>query len=162
MLLFCPSCPLSRESSHVVAVLTGWSQICHLMFSSNTHCRLQCIPWLGTVLFQLVWWTPLLRQQSLLIIWSHNVGHFNKNCAEVHHVLSASHVSLAIRLLYLGVGIFPFFQRLMDEAGYEDKHFLHGFPAFFSSVLRLFLAYCHPNLCHNRFSVQILVKDSLT
>ena len=34
-------------------------------------------------------------------------------------------VYLAIRLLYLGVGIFPFFQRLMDEAGYEDKHLLH-------------------------------------
>ena len=34
-------------------------------------------------------------------------------------------VSLAIRLLYLRVGIFPFFQSLMDEAGYEDKHLLH-------------------------------------
>ena len=78
--LFCPSCPLSRESSHVVAVLTGWSQICHLLFSSNTHCRLQCIPWLGPVLFQLVWWTELLRKQSLLIIWSHTVGHFSKLC----------------------------------------------------------------------------------
>ena len=39
----------------------------------------------------------------------------------------------------------------MDETGYEDKHLLHGFPAFFSSVLRLFLAYCHPNLCTQPF-----------
>ena len=33
--LFCPSCPLSRESSHVVAVLTGWSLTCRLLFSLN-------------------------------------------------------------------------------------------------------------------------------
>ena len=37
--LLCPSCPLSRESSHVVAVLTGWSLTCHLLISSNTRCR---------------------------------------------------------------------------------------------------------------------------
>ena len=28
---------------------------------------------------------------------------------------------------------------------------LHDFPAFLSSVLRLFLAYCHPNLCTQPF-----------
>ena len=37
--LLCPSCPLSRESSQVVAVLTGWSLTCHLLISSNTRCR---------------------------------------------------------------------------------------------------------------------------
>ena len=37
--LLCPSCPLSRESSHVVAVLTGWSLTCHLLISSDTRCR---------------------------------------------------------------------------------------------------------------------------
>ena len=34
-------------------------------------------------------------------------------------------VSLAICLRYLAVGTFLFFQRLLDEAGYEDKHLLH-------------------------------------
>ena len=38
--LLCPSCPLSRESSHVVAVfLPGWSLTYHLLISSNTRCR---------------------------------------------------------------------------------------------------------------------------
>ena len=65
-------------------------------------------------------------------------------------------------LALFGSWDFPLFQRLMDEAGYEDKHLLHGFPAFLSSVLRLFLAYCHPNLCTQPFLCPKLVKESLT
>ena len=34
-------------------------------------------------------------------------------------------VSWVICSRYLAVGIFPLFQRLLDEAGYEDKHLLH-------------------------------------
>ena len=99
------------------------------MISSHTHCRLQCIPWLGPVLFQLVWWTPLLRQQSLLIIWSHIVGHFSKLCCGniVDSLLRAKlgeQVPSGDSLALFGSWDFPLFQRLMDEAGYEDKHLL--------------------------------------
>ena len=72
----------SGKSSHVVAVLTGWSLTCHLLISLNTRCLLQCIPWPSLVL------------------------------------------------------------------GYEDKYLL---PVSLSPVLRLFLAYCHPNLCTQPF-----------
>ena len=130
MPLFCASCPLSRESSHVVAILTDWCQICLLLISSNTHCQLQCIPWLGLVLFQLGWWTPLFRQQSLLVILSHIVGHSSKLCWKKQRELSAARkawrASLSGDLLALfGSWDFPLFQRLLDEAGYEDKHLLH-------------------------------------
>ena len=150
--LFCPSCPLSRENSHVVAFLTDWCQICLLLISSNTHCQLQCIPWLGLVLFQIGWWTPLFRQRSLLEILSHIVGHSSKLCWKnnVNSLLRAKlgeQVSLVIPLALFGSWDFHLFQRLLDEAGYEDKHLLHDISCLLSLVLRLFPAYCLPNLC---------------
>ena len=109
--LLCPSCPLSRESSHVVAVLTGWSLTCHLLFE--------------TVL-------------------------------KKHHELSAARkawrASLSGDLLTLcGSWDFPLFQRLLDEAGYEDKHLLHDISSLPLTGLAPFLAYCHPNLCTQPF-----------
>ena len=158
MPLFCPSCPLSRGSSHVVAVLTDWCQICLLMISSNTHCQLQCIPWLGLVLFQLVWWTPLFRQQSLLIILSHIVGHSSKLCWKnnMNSLLRAKlgeQVSLAIRLLYLAVGIFSFFNACWMKLVMKTNICCTTSPAFLSLVLRLFTQIC----TRSRFSVRVLV-----
>ena len=46
-----------------------------------------------------------------------------------------------------------FFQRLLDEAGYEDKHFVLRTPSLPLIGLAPFLAYCHPNLCTQTVSL---------
>ena len=130
MPLFCPSCPLSRESSHVVAFLTDWCQICLLLISSNTHCQLQCIPWLGLLLSLIGRWTPLFQQQSLLVILSHIVGHSSRLSWKnnVNSLLRAKLERASLSgdsLALFGSWDFPLFQRLLDEADYEDKHLLH-------------------------------------
>ena len=73
-----------------------------------------------------------------------------------HHELSAARktwrASLSGDLLTLfGSWDFPLFQRLLDEAAYEDKTCCTTSPASFSRVLRPFLAYCHPNRCTQPF-----------
>ena len=60
-------------------------------------------------------------------------------------------VFLAIRLLYLGVGIFPFFNVWWTKLATRTNTCCTTFPVFLSLVLRLFLAYCHPNLCTQPF-----------
>ena len=130
MPLFCPSCPLSRESSHVVAFLTDWCQICLLLISSNTHCQRQCIPWLGLVLSQIGWWTPLFRQQSFAgNLVAHRWSLFQivlEKQRELSVARKTWRASLSGDSLALfGSWDFPLFQRLLDEAGYEDKHLLH-------------------------------------
>ena len=106
------------------------------------HCQLQCIPWLGLVLFQIGWWTPLFRQQSLLVISSHIVGHSSKFCWKnnVNSLLRAKlgeQVSLVIRLLYLAAGIFPFFNACWTKLVMRTNICCATFSAFLSLVLRL-------------------------
>ena len=72
----------------------------------------------------------IVTAASLLVILSHIVGHSSKLCwkNKMNSLLRAKlgeQVSLVIRLLYLAVWDFPLFQRLLDEAGYEDKQLLH-------------------------------------
>ena len=101
------------------------------MISSNTHCQLQCIPWLGpcplpTRLVDTIVSAAKLAGNLVAHRWS-----LFQIVLEKQHELTAarknleSKSSLVIRLLYLAVGIFLFFQRLLDEAGYEAKHLLH-------------------------------------
>ena len=72
-------------------------------------------------------------------------------------------VSLVIRLLYLAVGIFPFFQRLLDEAGYEDKHLLHDISCLPLTGLAPVSGVLSTQICtRNRFSVRVLVEGSST
>ena len=107
----CPSCPLSRESTHVVAVLTGWSLTCHLLFE--------------TVLKNIM--NFLLRAKL------------------------GGQVSLAICLRYVEVGTFLFFSACWTKLATRTNTCCTTSPASLSSVLRLFLAYCHPNLCTQPF-----------
>ena len=128
--LFCPSCPLSRESSHVVAFLTDWCQICLLLISSNMHCQLQCIPWLGLVLSQIGWWTPIVSAAKLAgNLVAHRWSLFQivlEKQRELSVARKTWRASLSGDSLALfGSWDFPLFQRLLDEADYEDKHLLH-------------------------------------
>ena len=75
--------------------------------------------------------------------------------SNLHHELSAARkawrASLSGDLLTLfGSWDFPLFQRLLDEATRTNTCCTTP-PASLSSVLRLFLAYCHPNLCTQPF-----------
>ena len=65
-------------------------------------------------------------------------------------------VSLVIRLLYLAVAIFPFFNVCWTKLVMKTNICCTTSPAFLSLVLRLFLAYCHPNL-YTQISVRVLV-----
>ena len=46
------------------------------------------------------------------------------NCASIRFE-QGKRTSFALRVRFLGSWDFPLFQRLLDEAGYEDKHLLH-------------------------------------
>ena len=56
-------------------------------------------------------------------------------------------VSLAICLRYLAVGTFLFFSACWTKLATRTNTCCTTSPASLSPVLRLFLAYCHPNLC---------------
>ena len=100
------------------------------MISSNTRCRLQCIPWLGPVLFPTRLVNTIVTAAKLADnLVAHRWSLF-QTVLEKHHELSAARktwrASLSGESLALfGSWDFLLFQRLMDEAGYEDKHLLH-------------------------------------
>ena len=87
---------------------------------------------------------------------------------EKHHELSAARntwrASLSGDSLALfGSWDFPLFQRLMDEAGYEDKHLLHDISSLPLIGLAPVSGVWSPQICaRNRFSVRVLVKGSST
>ena len=138
-----PACD-NMITPSLVAVLTGWSLTCHLMISSSTHCRLLFIPWLGPV--------PLpTRLVNTIVYCSKACG--KSGCTPLETFRGRSQENIMNSLLRakawraslsgdslasFGSWDFPRFQRLMDEAGYEDKTSVcTTFPAFISVVLRL-------------------------
>ena len=130
MPFFCPSCPLSRESSHVVAVfdrlvpdLPPDDFIKHAL-SFVVHPMARPCPLPTRLVNTIV--TAAKHSENLV---AHRWKLF-ETVLQKHHELSAARkawrASLSGDSLALfGSWDFPLFQRLMDEAGYEDKHLLH-------------------------------------
>ena len=111
------------------------SLACHLMFSSNTWCRLLCIPMSSRA--RLVYTIAAARS---LLVWSATVGSL-PDCAGLTHCTPSCaqlvKVSPAIAVLRCWVLLF---QRLLDEAVLCGIHLLRGITS--PSVLSCVCLWC--------------------
>ena len=139
------------KSSHVVAVLTDWCQnlppddfIKHAL-SVTVHPMARPCP-LPTRLVDTIVSAAKLADNLVAHRWS-----LFQIVLEKQHELSAARKTWRASLsgdslFYLAVGIFPFFNVCWTKLVMRTNICCTTSPAFLSLVLRLFLAYCHPNL----------------
>ena len=122
------------------------------MISSNTHCQLQCTPWLGpcplpTRLVDTIVSAAKLAGNLVAHRWS-----LFQIVLEKQHELSAARKTWRASLsgdslaLFWQLGFSPFFNVCWMKLVMKTNICCTTSPAFLSLVLRLFLAYCHPNL----------------
>ena len=157
LLLFCPSCPLSWESSHVVAVLYRLvpdlppADFIKHALSVTVHPMAQTCP-LPSRLVNTIVSAAKLAEDLVAHRWK-----LFEIVLKKHHELSAARkawrasLSLAICLRYLTVGTFLLFSACWTKLATRTNTCCTTSPASFSPVLRLFLAYCDPNPCTQPF-----------
>ena len=131
------------------------SLACHLMFSSNTWCRLLCIPMSSRA--RLVYTIAAARS---LLVWSATVGSL-PDCAGLTHCTPSCaqlvKVSPAIAVLRCWVLLF---QRLLDEAVYVAYIYCAELPILLFCPVSVSGVLHHP--CTQPFSsVRVLVKGFL-